>query len=87
MKIVRYIAITLGIILLLISIGIGISIIIFSFMYMKGSWLSFSLGKYILSMIGLSVAGMCIGKLGGQIIFLFIDDDKLYKDANDIHNR
>jgi hypothetical protein len=68
---IRKILIIVGLIMLTISIAIGVCIIIFSFKFMAGTWLT--LGKYILAMIGLGLAGAIIAIIGIFIIYLSID--------------
>lgn len=68
---IRKILIIVGLIMLTISITIGVCIIIFSFKFMAGTWLT--LGKYILAMIGLALAGAIIAIIGIFIIYLSID--------------
>ena len=74
---IRKILIIAGLIMIGISVTIGICIIVFSFKFMAGSWLT--VGKYILSMIGLALAGAIIACLGIFIIYLSIDTNDLEK--------
>lgn len=74
---IRKILIIAGLIMIGISITIGICIIIFSFKFMAGSWLT--VGKYILAMIGLALAGAIIAIIGVLMIYLSIDTNDLEK--------
>jgi hypothetical protein len=69
--VIRKILIIFGLLFILISIAIGVSIVIFSFKFMGGSWLP--VWKYILSMIGLAIAGLIIAIIGILIIYLSVD--------------
>ena len=74
---IRKILIITGLIMIGISITIGICIIVFSFKFMAGSWLT--VGKYILAMIGLALAGAIIAIIGVLMIYLSIDTNDLEK--------
>lgn len=74
---IRKILIIAGLIMIGISITIGICIIVFSFKFMAGSWLT--VGKYILAMIGLALAGAIIAIIGVLMIYLSIDTNDLEK--------
>jgi hypothetical protein len=73
--VIRKILIIFGLLMLLIAVAAGVTIIVFSFKFMGGEWLT--VGKYVLTIIGLAVAGFIIGLFGVLTIYLSIDQNDL----------